>query len=202
MKRAWVVAVGFLALASGSALLSRWSSSSPGHLTPTSPPNANRSWINETPSPARHSVISPPTEFDPLVEAFETDPQRGLAAMASLLSAGNLQARRRAIHALHGSHEPAALAALAQALGDDDSEIRWAALRAVTDLAFRGHEAPDVTTLLELALSDPDPALRAEAVDALAQRGAEGSRGLEQALSDAAEEVRGRAAALIETAQR
>jgi HEAT repeat protein len=105
--------------------------------------------------------------------------------------------RRLAIHGLYGRTEPAALGALGAALDDPDPDIRWAALRVVTDMAVRGHEAPEITALLERALSDPDPALRVEAVDALAQRGAEGLHVTRRALGDPADEVRERAAALL-----
>ena len=50
-------------------------------------------------------------------------------------------------------------------------------------------------------MSDPDPALRSEALDALAQGGAKGLVLLERALADPADEVRARAAALLEAAQ-
>lgn len=147
--------------------------------------------------PDRVTSARLPHELGGRLEAPDTDPKGRIAARVAALDSGDPDARLLGIHLLHGQAEPAGFDALGRALQDPEADIRWAAFRVVTDMAFRGYEAPEITSLLEQALSDPDPALRSEAVDALAQRGAEGLRVTERALADPAEEVQERAAALL-----
>ena len=200
MKMGRMVAMMLGGLAAGVVWLSGPGTSPHGRIPQSSllaPPRDH-----EARGVPRETPASAPRTVEAQIAVLHPDRERRLILepTAVLFDASDPDGRRLAIHALYGRAEPAALGALGNALGDPDLEIRWAALRVLTDMAVRGYAEPQITALLQQVLSDSDPALRTEALDALAQRGAEGLHVIKQALADPADEVRERAVALLETA--
>ena len=57
------------------------------------------------------------------------------------------------------------------------------------DAPTRAGRAPDLTAMLRLALSDPEPSVRIEALDALAERGEAGLAVIREATADPSQDV-------------
>ena len=108
----------------------------------------------------------------------------GVSDVRARLERSDPDERLGAIAQLRGRVEPEALDALARGLTDPDADVRRAAFGAVVDLALRASRDPDLTAMLRLALSDVDPQVRIEALDALAERGEAGLAVIREATAD------------------
>jgi HEAT repeat protein len=84
---------------------------------------------------------------------------------------------------------------LGNALADPSQEVKDAALQALSE-----RKGANVTEMIRRGLSDADPEFRIEVLEALAERG--DLESLRKAKSDPNEEVRERAADLLESAGR
>ena len=120
------------------------------------------------------------------------------AASGSDVSADDLEERRaaariEAIQAMENSNDPKTLTALGNALADPNSEVKEAALEALSE-----RKGANVTEIIRRGLNDADPDFRIEVLEALAERGDRES--LRRAKSDPDEDVRERAADLLERA--
>jgi hypothetical protein len=104
-----------------------------------------------------------------------------------------VESKLAAIEAAEDSDDPKSIAALGEALTDPSSEVREAALAALSD-----KEGAAVTQMLRRGLNDSDPEFRIEVLEALAER--KDLDSLRNALSDRNQEVRERAAELLEDA--
>jgi hypothetical protein len=98
-----------------------------------------------------------------------------------------------AIEAMEDSDDPKTIAALGDALADQDREVKEAALQVLAD-----KKGANVTQMLRRGLSDADPEFRIEVLEALADRGDQDS--LRKALADRNQDVRETAADLLESA--
>ena len=81
--------------------------------------------------------------------------------------------------------------ALSEALASSNPDVKSSALEVLTE-----QEGPDVIPILGRALRDPDPSFRIEVLEALADKGE--LQVVKSALSDQNNEVRERAAELLE----
>jgi HEAT repeat protein len=120
------------------------------------------------------------------------------AAGESAASTEDLEERRaaariEAIQAMENSKDPKTLTALANALADPNPEVKEAALEALSE-----RKGADVTAIIRRGLNDADPDFRIEVLEVLAERGDRES--LRRAKSDPDEDVRERAADLLESA--
>lgn len=88
---------------------------------------------------------------------------------------------------------PAAAAALGDALADPSSTIRRSAVE-----GLMGQTSDDAVRLLDGALFDPDESVRSLALELLAQRGAEGIASIDAALGHSDPGLRARARELLE----
>ena len=104
-------------------------------------------------------------------------------------------AQIEAIEAIEKSSDSKSLAALGKALSDPNREVKDAALQALSD-----RKGTTVTEILRRGLADPDPEFRLEVLETLADRGDIDS--LRRAKSDPDEDVRARAADLLESASK
>jgi HEAT repeat protein len=102
-------------------------------------------------------------------------------------------ARIEAIQAMENSNDPKTLTALGNAFADPNPEVKEAALEALSE-----RKGADVTAIIRRGLNDADPDFRIEVLEALAERGDRES--LRRAGSDPDEDVRERAADLLESA--
>jgi HEAT repeat protein len=102
-------------------------------------------------------------------------------------------ARIEAIEAMENSTDAKTLTALGNALADPNREVKDAALQALSE-----RKGAAVTEMLRRSLNDPDPEFRLEVLEALAEHGDMDS--LRRAKSDPDEDVRERAADLLENA--
>jgi len=102
-------------------------------------------------------------------------------------------ARIEAIEAMEQLNDAKTLTALGNALADPNRDVKDAALEALSE-----RKSADATEMLRRGLADPDPEFRIEVLEALAERGDTDS--LRRAKSDSDEDVRERAAELLETA--
>ena len=98
-----------------------------------------------------------------------------------------------AIDDLEEKNDAKSSAALAELLADPSREVKDAALQALAD-----REGANVTPLIRRGLNDRDPEFRIEVLEVLAERGDLDS--LRKAKSDPNEDVRERAADLLESA--
>jgi hypothetical protein len=109
----------------------------------------------------------------------DTDPERRLAAVTML----------------GASEDPTAVPVLAQALSDEDDEVRMAAIQALSD--FTG-DAP-IDLLSKVAVDDPSADNRYEALEALSDLGGERVLStVQQALNDPDEDVRALAEGMLD----
>jgi hypothetical protein len=105
----------------------------------------------------------------------------------------DVTAKLDAIEAMEDSDDPKSVAALGEALTDQNRKVKEAALRALTD-----KKGASITQLLRRGLNDPDPEFRIDVLEVLASRGDLDS--LRKALADRNREVREHAADLLENA--
>lgn len=103
-----------------------------------------------------------------------------------------VMAKLEAIEAMEDSNDPKSVAALGEALTDQNREVKDAALGALAD-----KKRENVTRMLRRGLNDPDPEFRIEVLEALADRGDIDS--LQRALADRNQDVRETAADLLES---
>ena len=113
------------------------------------------------------------------------------------MSDGEFEERRaaawlEAIEAMQKFSDAKTLTALATALADINREVKNAALEALSE-----RKGATVTTMIGQGLADADPEFRIEVLEVLALRGDRES--LRRARSDPAEEVRERAADLLDS---
>jgi hypothetical protein len=95
-----------------------------------------------------------------------------------------------AIEAMEDSDDPKSIAALGEALNDQNRKVKEAALRVLAN-----KKAANVTQILRRGLNDPDPEFRIDVLEILADRGDFDS--LRKAVADRNREVRERAADLL-----
>jgi len=95
-----------------------------------------------------------------------------------------------AIEAMADSDDPKSIAALGEALTDQNRKVKEAALQALAD-----KKGATVTQMLRRGLNDPDPEFRIDVLEILADRGDLDS--LRTAVADRNREVRERAADLL-----
>ena len=105
----------------------------------------------------------------------------------------DVTAKLDAIEAMEDSDDPKSIAALGEALNDQNRKVKEAALRVLAD-----KKGANVTEMLRRGLNDPDPEFRIEVVETLADRGDLDS--LRKAVADRNQEVRERAADLLGSA--
>jgi hypothetical protein len=103
----------------------------------------------------------------------------------------DVTAKLDAIKAMEDSDDPKSIAALGEALNDQNRKVKEAALQALAD-----KKGANVTQMLRRGLNDPDPEFRIEVLETLADRGDLDS--LRKALADRNREVRETAADLLE----
>ena len=116
------------------------------------------------------------------------------------MSDGEFEERRaaawlEAIEAMQKFNDVKTLTALGTALADLNREVRDAALQALSE-----RKGATVTTMIGQGLADADPEFRIEVLEVLALRGDRES--LRRAKSDPVEEVRERAADLLENVRK
>src|SRR5262245_29477293 len=102
----------------------------------------------------------------------------------------DVRAKLDAIEAMEDSDDPKSIAALAEALTDQNRKVKEAALRALTD-----KKGSNVTQMLRRGLNDADPDFRIDVLEILADRGDLDS--LRKAVADRNREVRESAADLL-----
>jgi len=121
-------------------------------------------------------------------------PAAGGSAMATEdLEERRAAARIEAIQTMENSRDPKTLTALGNALADPNSEVKEAALEALSE-----RKGADVTAIIRRGLNDADPDFRIEVLEALAERG--DLESLRRAKSDPDEDVRETATDLLESA--
>jgi HEAT repeat protein len=142
----------------------------------------------------------PAVESEPktAVAGAEDSSSPSPAAGESAASTEDLEDRRaaarvEAIRAMENSKEPKTLTALGSALADPNPEVKEAALEALSE-----RKGANVTAIIRRGLNDADPDFRIEVLEALAERG--DLESLRLAKSDPDEDVRERAADLLESA--
>jgi len=99
----------------------------------------------------------------------------------------DISAKLDVIEAMADSHDPKSIAALGEALTDQNRKVKEAALRVLAD-----EEGASVTQILRRGLNDPDPDFRIDVLEILADRGDLDS--LRKALADRNRDVRETAA--------
>ena len=102
----------------------------------------------------------------------------------------DVTAKLDAIEAMADSDDPKSIAALGEALADQNRKVKEAALQALAD-----KKGANVTQMLRRGLNDPDPEFRIEVLEALADRGDLDS--LRKAMADRNRDVRETAADLL-----
>jgi HEAT repeats len=105
----------------------------------------------------------------------------------------DVMAKLDAIEAMEDSDDPKSIAALGEALNDQNRKVKEAALRVLAD-----KKGANITQMLRRGLNDADPDFRIDVLEILADRGDLDS--LRRALADRNREVRERAADLLENA--
>jgi len=127
-------------------------------------------------------------------DAASQSPAAGRSAVPTEdLEERHAAARVEAIQAMENSNDSKTLTALGNALGDPNPEVKEAALEALSE-----RKGADVTAIIRRGLNDADPDFRIEVLEALAERG--DLESLRRAKSDPDEDVRERAADLLENA--
>jgi len=105
-----------------------------------------------------------------------------------------VRSKLEAIEAVESSEDPKDVSFLGDALTDKNAEVKSAALEALSD-----RQGTLVTQMLRRGLNDPDPEFRIEVLEALAERS--DLESLRKALSDRNQEVKEKAAELLEDAK-
>jgi HEAT repeat protein len=140
--------------------------------------------VESEPKIAGAGAEAPSSELPPAGESAATTEDREERRAA---------ARIEAIQAMENSKDPKTLTALGNALADPSSEVKEAALEALSE-----RKGADVTAIIRRGLNDADPDFRIEVLEALAERG--DLESLRRAKSDPHEDVREKAAELLENA--
>lgn len=125
----------------------------------------------------------------------QASPKRDSAESAEEREEQRAAERIEAIQAMEGAGDSKTIAALEKALADPNSEVKEAALEALSE-----RKGANVTAIIRRGLNDPDPDFRIEVLEALAERG--DLESLRRAKSDPDEDVRERAAELLESAEK
>lgn len=125
--------------------------------------------------------------------ASQSPPAGGSAVSTEDLEERRAAARIEAIQAMENSNDSKTLTALGNALADSNSDVKEAALEALSE-----RKGANVTAIIRRGLNDADPDFRIEVLEALAERG--DLESLRLAKSDPDEDVRERAADLLESA--
>jgi HEAT repeat protein len=102
----------------------------------------------------------------------------------------DVTAKLDAIEAMADSDDPKSIAALGEALTDQNRKVKEAALQVLAD-----KKGANVTEMLRRGLNDPDPDFRIDVLEILADR--EDLDSLRKAVADRNREVRERAADLL-----
>jgi len=123
----------------------------------------------------------------------ELDPEQATELAAAASRDPDPNHRLNGLQILGDLDNPAATAALGDALADSNATIRHAAVD-----GLMGQTSADVLPLLERALWDPDESVRALALELLAQRGAAAVASVDAALGHSDPELRARARELRE----
>jgi HEAT repeats len=146
-----------------------------------------------TENPNRVGRLTNPTgQFAEWSKRGEKSPSKAKPkALVEQSKDSGVESKLAAIEAAEDSDDPKSIAALGEALTDPSSEVREAALAALSD-----KEGAAVTQMLRRGLNDADPEFRIEVLEALAER--KDLDSLRNALSDRNQEVRERAAELLE----
>lgn len=142
--------------------------------------------------------VSEPQSASAPVKSADEPSQPRSAGTGSGVSDKEFEERRAAarietIEAMEKFSDVTTLATLANALADPNREVKDAALQALSE-----RKGATVTTMIGQGLADADPEFRIEVLEVLALRGDRES--LRRARSDPNEEVRERAADLLESA--
>jgi hypothetical protein len=144
---------------------------------------------------AKNGLVNPDRIGRPFPRAEHTPLKPG--AMPTLQGqnskGSDVMAKLEAIEALEDSDDPKSVAALGDALTDQDRRVKEAALR-----ALEHKEEAGATQMLRRGLNDSDPEFRVLVLEALANRGDLDS--LRKALADRNHNVRETAADLLESA--
>jgi hypothetical protein len=146
---------------------------------------------------ANGNRVAEPKSASAPVKAADGPTQARSTRSRSGMSDGEFEERRaaawiEAIEAMQKFSDVKTLTALGTALADFNREVRDAALQALSE-----RKGATVTTMIGQGLADADPEFRIEVLEVLALRGDRES--LRRAKSDPAEEVRERAADLLES---
>jgi HEAT repeat protein len=151
-------------------------------------------WQKQTSDSGPAVESEPKTTGAGAEDASSQSPAAGeSAASTEDLEERRAAARIEAIQAMENSKDPKTLTALANALADPNPEVKEAALEALSE-----RKGADVTAIIRRGLNDADPDFRIEVLEVLAERGDRES--LRRAKSDPDEDVRERAADLLESA--
>jgi HEAT repeats len=151
--------------------------------------------VKETP---KAESVPPDSEAGPILPKPQDVPAPEQAARGSGMSDDEFEDRRaeariEAIEAMEKSDDAKTITTLGNALADPNREVKDAALQALSE-----RKGANVTEMLRRGLADADPEFRLEVLEALAEHGDIDS--LRRATSDADEDVRERAADLLESA--
>jgi HEAT repeat protein len=151
--------------------------------------------MKETPKP---QPAPPESETEPILPVPQDAPSEqpmvsAAGGMAEDVEERRVAARIEAMEAMEKFNDSKTLTALGNALADPNREIKDAALQALSE-----RNGASATEMLRRGLADPDPEFRLEVLEALAERGDIDS--LRRAKSDPDEDVRERAAELLESA--
>jgi HEAT repeat protein len=151
-------------------------------------------WQRKTSDGGPAGESEPKTAGAGAEDASSQSPAAGGSAMATEdLEERRAAARIEAIQAMENSKDPKTLTALGNALADPNPEVKEAALEALSE-----RKGANVTEIIRRGLNDADPDFRIEVLEALAERG--DLESLRLAKSDPDEDVRERAADLLENA--
>jgi HEAT repeats len=146
---------------------------------------------NEPPK-ARSELMNSSRMGRPFVRAEIVPLEPGAAPRLAGENSKNrgVSAKLEAIEAMEDSDDPKSIAALGEALNDQNRRVKEAALRVLAD-----KKGTNVTQMLRRGLNDADPDFRIDVLDILADRGDLDS--LRKAVADRNRDVRERASDLL-----
>ena len=151
-------------------------------------------WQRKTSDGGPAGESEPKTAVAGAKDPSSQSPAAGGSAMATEdLEEQRAAARVEAIQAMENSNDSKTLTALGNGLADPNSEVKEAALEALSE-----RKGANVTAIIRRGLNDADPDFRIEVLEVLAERG--DLEPLRRAKSDPDEDVRERAADLLESA--